>query len=134
MYDVSSSATPGMSEWVDADSGLNSTFSLQNCTDFSMLHVGVVKECGDCGEWADEGYQSLTRIFDRLNAAYVANNAGKTLIMEPFDDEESLNGYVRNRDYANKALCFAIGWNTFRPGAMSPAFDINLRWNPSFGP
>jgi hypothetical protein len=44
MYDVSNSDTPAMSQFIDESSGLNSTFVLQNCTDFNFLNVGVVKD------------------------------------------------------------------------------------------
>jgi hypothetical protein len=113
MYDVSNSDTPAMSQFIDESSGLNSTFVLQNCTDFNFLNVGVVKDVptGD----SEQGLQALTRIFTAINSAYKGNNDGKELEMVEFDNEESLNTYVRNADYAKEGLCFAIGWNMFEP-------------------
>ena len=56
----------------------------------------------------------------------------ETLERVVFKDNESLNAYVKKKDYANQGLCFALGWNQF--DLDSKKFDIDLRWNPSQGP
>ena len=53
----------------------------------------------------------------------------ETLEKVIFKDDTSLSDYVKKKDYANKGLCFALGWNEFDP--QSKKFDIDLRWNPS---
>jgi len=78
-----------------------------------------------------DGYEILTAAFDELNEAYMTANVadGFELKIKEFQTMDELDSYVNEVSYffADKALCFALGWHQFTPSENSFIFD--LRWN-----
>ena len=128
-YAVVSSETNPTNYWVDGNEtqGLNTTLTLQNCTDWGWTRVGLIKPEG---LEHNDGNIALDNIFEKINASYSHNWEGNhTLDLIVFPDDANLTSYVKSLDYADHGLCFALGWNQFN--VLNWTFDIDLRWNPA---
>ena len=70
----------------------------------------------------------LDSIFDEINSAYKSTMGDKySLELKAFDSEDDMDSYVKDKDYRNKAMCFAFGWNKFKP--EENVFEFEMRFN-----
>ena len=106
---------------------METDLALLNCTLYQRFIVGLVEQ--DEETKTTEGYTVLRQIFDELNDAYKLANIedGFELTERKFDSSDDLEDYVRDRDYVDKPLCFALSWHEFN--SEEKIFSLNLQWN-----
>ena len=63
-----------------------------------------------------DGDTTLDAIFDEINGAYATSNGGGFVLeKKDFTSRKELERYVKNKDYREQGLCFALGWDTYDP-------------------
>ena len=107
-YYYVTSTTPNATDnyFYSADSGFNTSLSLQQCSLYNDTTVGLVLSSDE------HGNAVLWAIFDELNKAFVsASDEGLQLFKREFDSRDEMNDYVKKVAYRdNDSMCFALGW------------------------
>ena len=101
-FAVVSSETAATTYWADGDEeqGLNTTFSLTNCTFAGFTRIGLIQPNSSD---VTAGNEALDNIFTKLSAAYAPNwqESGETLEKVIFEDDAALTTYVKKSGYAD---------------------------------
>ena len=103
-----------------------------NCTLFGGNRIALVKQDESSSD-AIAANDALDEIFTQMNEAYVFNNLQTKVPKQvsgflklDFKNDKDLDEYVKNRDYIDRQLCFALGWKKF--DTENHDYQIELRW------